>query len=99
MAVKDVDFISKTLGYHPITSADRFNSKSFVLAYIILEVESGMYKTVSIIIRGSNKLMLEEDEISFYDSVCLIHCLVKKCFIIPCGCVTKTELFLKLNTR
>lgn len=34
-------------------------------------------KTVSIVVRGSNKLVLEEAERSIHDALCVIRCLVK----------------------
>ena len=35
-------------------------------------------KTVSVVVRGSNKLVLEEAERSIHDALCVIRCLVKK---------------------
>lgn len=35
-------------------------------------------KTVSIVVRGSNKLVIEEAERSIHDALCVIRCLVKK---------------------
>ena len=35
-------------------------------------------KTVSILVRGSNKLVLEEADRSIHDALCVIRCLVKK---------------------
>ena len=35
-------------------------------------------KTVSIVVRGSNKLVLEEADRSIHDALCVIRCLVKK---------------------
>ena len=40
---------------------------------------------MSIIIRGSNKLMLEEAHRSLHDALCVIRCLVKKRFVISGG--------------
>ena len=34
--------------------------------------------TVSILVRGSNKLVLEEAERSLHDALCVVRCLVKK---------------------
>ena len=34
-------------------------------------------KTVSILVRGSNKLVLEEAERSLHDALCVVRCLVK----------------------
>ena len=35
-------------------------------------------KTVTIVVRGSNKLVIEEAERSIHDALCVIRCLVKK---------------------
>lgn len=35
-------------------------------------------KAVSILLRGSNKLVLDEAERSLHDALCVIRCLVKK---------------------
>ena len=35
-------------------------------------------RVVSVIVRGSNKLVLEEAERSIHDALCVIRCLVKK---------------------
>lgn len=39
-------------------------------------------RVVSVIVRGSNKLVLEEAERSIHDALCVIRCLVKKRFVI-----------------
>lgn len=40
-------------------------------------------KTVSIVVRGSNKLVIEEAERSIHDALCVIRCLVKKRWVAP----------------
>jgi chaperonin GroEL (HSP60 family) len=39
-------------------------------------------RTVSILMRGSNKQLLEEADRSVHDALCVIRCLVKKRFFI-----------------
>ena len=39
-------------------------------------------KTVSVLVRGSNKLVLEEAERSIHDALCVIRCLVKKRYVV-----------------
>lgn len=39
--------------------------------------------TVSIVVRGSNKLVMEEAERSIHDALCVIRCLVKKRWVGP----------------
>lgn len=41
---------------------------------------------VSILIRGSNKLVLEEADRSLHDALCVIRCLVKKRALLPGMC-------------
>ena len=38
---------------------------------------SSTAKTVSVVVRGSNKLVLEEADRSIHDALCVIRCLVK----------------------
>lgn len=38
-------------------------------------------RTISILVRGSNKLMLDEAERSLHDALCVIRCLVKKRYV------------------
>merc|ERR1712059_61959 len=53
-------------------------------------------KTCSIIIRGSNKLVLEEADRSIHDALCVIRCLVKKRFLIAGGGAPETEVAREL---
>ena len=38
---------------------------------------------MSIVVRGSNKLVIEEAERSIHDALCVIRCLVKKRYAPP----------------
>ena len=53
-------------------------------------------KTVSILLRGSNKLVLDECDRSLHDALCVIRCLVKKRALIAGGGAPETEMSLKL---
>uniref|UniRef100_A0A8C7QS22 T-complex protein 1 subunit delta n=1 Tax=Oncorhynchus mykiss TaxID=8022 RepID=A0A8C7QS22_ONCMY len=53
-------------------------------------------KTVSIVVRGSNKLVIEEAERSIHDALCVIRCLVKKRALIAGGGAPEIELALRL---
>ena len=60
-------------------------SKDFFLFYLVmlyfLTQVTGVQNpgsVVSVIVRGSNKLVLEEAERSIHDALCVIRCLVKK---------------------
>merc|ERR1711973_617009 len=52
--------------------------------------------TVSVLMRGSNKLMLDEAHRSLHDALCAIRCLVKKRFLIAGGGAPETELSREL---
>merc|ERR1711923_631411 len=111
---EDVDFLCKTIGCRPIASLDHFTAENLASADLVEEVQTGSSKcvritgmatpgkTCSIIIRGSNKLMLEEADRSIHDALCVIRCLVKKRFLIAGGGAPETEvsreLMLHANT-
>merc|ERR1712020_201976 len=111
---EDVEFLCKTLGCRPIASLDHFTAENLVSAEMVEEVQTGSSKcvkitglatpgkTCSIVIRGANKLMLEEADRSIHDALCVIRCLVKKRFLIAGGGAPETEvsreLMLHANT-
>lgn len=53
-------------------------------------------KTVTVLVRGSNKLVLEEAERSLHDALCVVRCLVRKRALIAGGGAPEIELALKL---
>lgn len=105
---EDIEFVCKTLGCRPIASLDHFLSENLVAADLAEEVPSGTNKfvkitgihnqgrTISVIVRGSNKLVLEEAERSIHDALCVVRCLVKKRAVIAGGGAPEIELALQL---
>merc|ERR1712079_892494 len=105
---EDIEHVCKSLGCAPVASLDHFTADELASADLVEEASTGSSKvvkitgiakagrTVSIIVRGSNKLMLEEAARSLHDALCVIRCLVKKRFIIAGGGSPETELSLKL---
>merc|ERR1712083_1165832 len=89
-------------------------AENMASAELVEEVQTGSSKcvkitgmatpgrTCSVIIRGSNKLMIEEADRSLHDALCVIRCLVKKRFLIAGGGAPETEvsreLMLHANT-
>lgn len=53
---------------------------------------------VSVLVRGSNGLLLDETERSIHDSLCVVRSLVKKKFLIPGGAAPEMEVAVKLAT-
>ncbi|KAF7408622.1 hypothetical protein HZH66_003159 [Vespula vulgaris] len=83
---EDIPFVCKTLGCRPIASLDHFVAENLVSAELCEEVQTGSSKfvkitgiqnygrTVTVLVRGSNKLVLEEAERSLHDALCVIRC-------------------------
>ena len=49
-------------------------------------------RTATLLLRGSNKLVLEEAERSLHDALCVIRCLVHKRALIPGGAAPEMEV-------
>merc|ERR1712004_631900 len=106
---EDIEHVCKSLGCAPIASLDHFTADKLAEAQLVEEVPAGSSKvvkitgiakpgnTVSVLMRGSNKLMLDEAHRSLHDALCVIRCLVRKRHLIAGGGAPETELFLKLT--
>ncbi|KAK8769250.1 hypothetical protein V5799_014286 [Amblyomma americanum] len=87
---EDIEFVCRSLGCRPIASLDHFTADALGSAELVEEVTTGSTKfvrvtgvanpgrTVSILVRGSNKLVLEEAERSLHDALCVVRCLIKR---------------------
>lgn len=53
-------------------------------------------RTVSILVRGSNHLMVEEAERSVHDALCVIRCLVKQRYMVAGGSAPEVEVSMRL---
>lgn len=53
-------------------------------------------KTITLLVRGSNKLVLEEAERSIHDALCVVRCLVRNKALVAGGGAPEIELALKL---
>lgn len=106
---EDVEFISKSLGLTPVASVDNFTSEKLGFASTVEELSTAggklvkitgvknPGKTVSVLVRGSNKLMLEEAERSVHDALCVVRCLVKQRYMIAGGGAPEVEVALNLS--
>ena len=54
-------------------------------------------RTATVLLRGSNKLVLEEAERSLHDALCVVRCLVHKRFLIAGGSAPEAELNFQLT--
>ncbi|CAD6197718.1 unnamed protein product [Caenorhabditis auriculariae] len=107
---EDIEFYSRLLGCRPIASVDHFVAESLGSADLVEEISTGgdgkVIKVtgvqnpghaVSILLRGSNKLVLEEADRSLHDALCVIRCLVKKKALLPGGGAPEMEVAVKLR--
>jgi len=106
---EDVDFVCKSLGCKPIAHSDALLPEMLGSADSVEELSVGgskiikilgassKCKTVSILVRGSNKLVLEEADRSIHDALCVLRCLVKKRFVIAGGGAPEIQVALRLS--
>ena len=86
----EIDFLSKSLGCKPISDIEAFTEDKLGQAELVEETSKAGAKivkitgvknpgrTVSILAMGANSLVLEENERSLHDALCVVRCLVKK---------------------
>jgi T-complex protein 1 subunit delta len=106
----DIEFVSKTLGCLPIAHVDHFTPEKLGRADLVEEVSIGggtkvikvtgvpnAGRTVSLLVRGSNRLVLDETDRSLHDALCVVRSLVKKRFLIAGGGAPEIEISLALS--
>jgi T-complex protein 1 subunit delta len=104
-----IDFISKTIMATPVAHVDHFTAEKLGRAALVSEVDVGEKKivkitgcpnenkTVSILLRGSNQLVLDEADRSLHDALCVVRALVKKRALVPGGAAVEMEVAQKLQ--
>lgn len=106
----EIDFICKTINAIPVPHIDQFTKDKLGTAQLVEEVSAGsdkkiikvtgcpsQNKTVSILVRGSNLLVLEEAERSLHDALCVVRALVKVRTLVPGGAACEMEVSQKLQ--
>lgn len=105
----EIEFISSTLGLTPVADPDAFTASKLGQADLVEEISTpggkivkitGVKhpsKTVSILVRGSNRLMLDEAERSVHDALCCIRSLIKQRAVLAGGGAPETELSIHLT--
>jgi T-complex protein 1 subunit delta len=107
----DIEFISRTLGCLPVAHIDSFVPEKLGKADLVEQVaiEGSQQKvvkitgvpnpgkTVTVLCRGSNKLVLDEADRSIHDALCVIRSLVKKKFLIAGGGAPEMECSVQLS--
>mmetsp|Transcript_4094 Transcript_4094/g.11961 ORF Transcript_4094/g.11961 Transcript_4094/m.11961 type:complete len:534 (-) Transcript_4094:609-2210(-) len=107
----DIEFISKMLGVEAAASLETFTTEKLGKAKLVYEeslgsdlgsivrftgLESGTGGCVSVLVRASNQLLLDETERSIHDALCVVRSLVKKKALIPGGGAPEMEVAQKL---
>lgn len=107
----EIDFISRTLNLQPIAHIDHFTPEKLGSAGLASEVTIGgstskvvkftdivnMGRTITILMRGSNRLVLDEADRSIHDALCVVRSLVKKRYLIAGGGAPEAECALKIT--
>jgi T-complex protein 1 subunit delta len=106
----DIEYICKSLGCRPIAHVDSFTSEKLGTAALAEESSisgkgrvvkitgvANPGKTCSILIRGSNKMVLDEADRSLHDALCVVRSLVKKKFMICGGGVAEAAVSHRLS--
>ena len=104
----EVEFICKSLHCQPVATPEQMAPSKLGQAELVDEESTGEDKvvkitgivnpgnTVSILVRGSNALVVDEAERSLHDALCVVRSLVKSRFIISGGGAPEIELSLRL---
>ncbi len=107
----EVEFICRTLGCQPVAHADSLKADKLGGAAHVGDVSvsgsghkvvkfSGVQnpgKTMTVLLRGSNKLVLAEANRSIHDAQCVVRSFVKKRFIVAGGGAPEIEIALRLK--
>jgi T-complex protein 1 subunit delta len=105
----EVEFVCKTLGCKPVASIESMTPEVLGGADLVEEVQAGNSRlvkmsgvsnpgrTVSIFVRGSNQLVLDEAERSIHDALCVMRCIVKKQALISGGGAPEMQMTLALE--
>jgi len=106
---EDMPFIAKSLGCKPCASIDHFTKDKLGEAKLVEEITTpggrlikitgvkNPGKTVSVLVRGSNNLVVEEAERSLHDALCVVRSLVKEKHLIAGGGAPEAELRVALS--
>jgi T-complex protein 1 subunit delta len=107
----DIEYLSRILGCDPVASLDQFTEDKLGAVDLVAEEQLGGeigsivrftgLKTqsvcVSVLVRGTNILTLDETERSLHDALCVVRSLVKTRALLPGGGAVEMELAVELS--
>merc|ERR1712107_548858 len=88
-------FTADKLGRAGLVHEERLGDLGSIIRMTGLEKTKG--GCVSVLVRGSNQLLLDETERSIHDSLCVVRSLVKKKALIAGGAAPEMEVAMKLG--
>lgn len=106
---QDIEFISQTLGCQPIADSQQFTAAKLGQADLVEEINTpdgpivkvtgvkNPGRTVSLLVRGSNHMVLGEAERSVHDALCVVRSLVKERYMVVGGGAPEIHLSLQLE--
>ena len=110
---EDIEFISKILGVEAAATLDTFTPEKLAKAELVMEEKLGSELgsivrftglttskggCVSVLVRASNQMLLDETERSIHDALCVVRSLVKKKALIAGGAAPEMEVAQKLES-
>lgn len=105
----DIDFISRTINAQPVAHVDHLTADKLGSADLVEEANAGGSSkivkvtgvpgtgTVSILLRGSNQLVLDEAHRSLHDALCVVRALVKERSLVHGGACVEMEIAHQLQ--
>jgi T-complex protein 1 subunit delta len=105
----EIEYVAKTLGLQPIAHPDNMKPEKLGDAALVEEISLGTGRvvkvtgvarrgaTATVLLRGSNALMLEEADRSLHDALCVVRCLVHNRALLPGGGAPEVEMSRELN--
>lgn len=105
----EIEFISKTLNLLPVAHIDNLRPEKLGEADLVEEVAVGNGRvvqitgiknkgpTATVLLRGSNQLVLDEADRSLHDALCVVRCLVQNRFLLSGGGAPEMEISRQLQ--
>nr|UXY87162.1 T-complex protein 1, delta SU [Cryptomonas sp.] len=107
---EDLDFITTSFSCVPIVDIESISLEKLGYAEIVEEktygsekitcfkgIKSTRSKTASVVIRSSNRLLLQEAERSFHDALCVIRSIVRRRYLVGGGGSAEIEISFTLK--